>query len=79
VPGSRTCGRGLAYGGGCFGESEATACGYEGVNQGSAPSLEVAVSALSSARAVFEQTRLWQPDMYEHYQLGNGEPARATL
>jgi hypothetical protein len=37
------------------------------------------VSALSSARAVFEQTWLWQRDMYEHYQLGNGEPAKATL
>lgn len=45
----------------------------------SALPLEVAVSALSSARAVFEQTRLWQRDMYEHYQLGNGEPAKATL
>ena len=31
--------------------------------------LETAVSALTSARAIFQATRLWQRDMYEHYQL----------
>lgn len=38
-----------------------------------------AVSALASARAVFEGTRLWQRDMYEHYQVGGGQPTRAGL
>ena len=41
--------------------------------------LEAAVSALASARAVFEATRLWQRDMYEHYQLSGGPPAKAAL
>jgi hypothetical protein len=41
--------------------------------------LETAVSALVSARAVFDATRLWQRDMYEHYQLGGGSPAKAAL
>jgi hypothetical protein len=40
---------------------------------------ETAVSALASARAVFEATRLWQRDMYEHYQLSGGYPATAAL
>jgi hypothetical protein len=31
------------------------------------------------ARAVFDATRLWQRDMYEHYQLGGGSPAKAAL
>jgi hypothetical protein len=41
--------------------------------------LGTALSALASARAVFDATRLWQRDMYEHYQLGGGSPARAAL
>jgi hypothetical protein len=41
--------------------------------------LGTAVSALASARAVFDATRLWQRDMYEHYQLGGGSPAKAAL
>jgi hypothetical protein len=41
--------------------------------------LEAAVSALTSARAVFEATRLWQRDMYEHYQLSGGRPAQSAL
>jgi hypothetical protein len=41
--------------------------------------LETAISALASARAVFDQTRLWQRDMFEHYQLGGGSPAKAAL
>jgi len=42
-------------------------------------SLGTALSALTSARAVFDATRLWQRDMYEHYQLGGGSPAKAAL
>lgn len=38
-----------------------------------------AVSALASARAVFEGTRLWQREMYEHYQVGGGQAVRAGL
>jgi hypothetical protein len=41
--------------------------------------LETALSALTSARAVFDATRLWQRDMYEHYQLNGGSPAKAAL
>lgn len=41
--------------------------------------LETALSALASARAVFDATRLWQRDMYEHYQLNGGSPANAAL
>jgi hypothetical protein len=41
--------------------------------------LETAVSVLASARAVFEGTRLWQRDMYEHYQVGGASPAKAGL
>jgi hypothetical protein len=41
--------------------------------------LETALGALASARAVFDATRLWQRDMYEHYQLGGGSPAKAAL
>jgi len=41
--------------------------------------LGTAVSALASARAVFEATRLWQRDMYENYQLGGGSPSKAAL
>jgi hypothetical protein len=41
--------------------------------------LDTALSALASARAVFDATRLWQRDMYEHYQLGGGSPAKAAL
>jgi hypothetical protein len=42
-------------------------------------SLGVALSALASAQTVFEATRLWQRDMYEHYQVGAGVPAKAVL
>jgi hypothetical protein len=42
-------------------------------------SLGTALSALASARAVFDATRLWQRDMYEHYQLDGGAPAKAAL
>jgi hypothetical protein len=38
-----------------------------------------ALSTLAAAWAVFDATRLWQRDMYEHYQLGGGSPARAAL
>lgn len=38
-----------------------------------------ALSAVASARAVFDATRLWQRDMYEHYQLSGGSPAKAGL
>jgi hypothetical protein len=41
--------------------------------------LGTALSVLASARAVFDATRLWQRDMYEHYQLGGGSPAKAAL
>ncbi len=41
--------------------------------------LETAVSALTSARAIFQATRLWQRDMYEHYQLSAGHPAQSAL
>jgi hypothetical protein len=41
--------------------------------------LETALSALASARAVFDATRLWQRDICEHYQLGGGSPAKAAL
>lgn len=41
--------------------------------------LGTALSALASAWAVFEATRLWQRDMYEHYHLGGGSPAKAAL
>jgi len=41
--------------------------------------LETALSVLASARAVFQATRLWQRDMYEHYQLSGGRPARSAL
>ena len=41
--------------------------------------METAVSALVSARTVFNATRLWQRDMYEHYQLGGGTPVSAGL
>jgi hypothetical protein len=41
--------------------------------------LGTALSALESARAVFDATRLWQRDMYEHYQLGGGSPVKAAL
>lgn len=41
--------------------------------------LRTALSALASARAVFDATRLWQRDMYEHYQLGGGSPVRSAL
>jgi hypothetical protein len=55
---------------------------FRQVAQETAPadlSLETAVSALTSARAVFEATRLWQRDMYEHYQLSGGHPAQSAL
>ena len=55
---------------------------FRGVGLATAPAalpLEAAVSALASARAVFESTRLWQRDMYEHYQLSGGPPAKAAL
>lgn len=42
-------------------------------------SLAAAVSALESARQVFDQIRLWQRDMYEHYQLADGCPGKAAL
>jgi hypothetical protein len=35
--------------------------------------------SVESARAVFDATRLWQRDMYEHYQLGGGSPTKAAL
>jgi hypothetical protein len=41
--------------------------------------LETALSALASARTVFEATRAWQRDMYEYYQLRDGSPASAAL
>jgi hypothetical protein len=41
--------------------------------------LRTALSALASARAVFDATWLWQRDMYEHYQLGGGSPTKAAL
>jgi hypothetical protein len=41
--------------------------------------LETAFSVLASARTVFEATRLWQRDMYEHYQLSEGQPAQSAL
>jgi hypothetical protein len=41
--------------------------------------LETALSAIASARAVFDATRLWQRDMYEHYQLDGGSPTKAAL
>ncbi len=41
--------------------------------------LGTALSALAAARAVFDATRWWQRDMYEHYQLGCGSPAKAAL
>jgi hypothetical protein len=41
--------------------------------------LGIALSTLASARSVFDATRLWQRDMYEHYQLGGGSPAKAGL
>ena len=41
--------------------------------------LETALSAIVSARAVFDATRLWQRDMYEHYQLNGGSPTKAAL
>jgi len=34
--------------------------------------LETALSTLASARAVFDATRLWQRDMYEHYSSAAG-------
>jgi len=55
---------------------------FRHVALGAAPQalpLEAALSALASARAVFDATRLWQRDMYEHYQLGGGSPAKAAL
>jgi hypothetical protein len=41
--------------------------------------LGTALSVLASARAVFDATRLWQRDIYEHYQLGGGSAAKAAL
>lgn len=41
--------------------------------------LETATSALSSARTVFQATRLWQRDIYEHYQQGGGNLGRTSL
>jgi hypothetical protein len=41
--------------------------------------LETALSALASARAIFDATRLWLRDMYEHYQLDGGSPVKAVL
>ena len=41
--------------------------------------LGISLSALASARAVLDATRLWQRDMYEHYQLGCGSSAKAAL
>jgi hypothetical protein len=41
--------------------------------------LGTALSALASARAVFDATRLWQRDMYEYYQLGGWPPVRLAL
>lgn len=41
--------------------------------------LEAAVSALASARTVFDATRLWQRDMFEHYQLSGGHPVNVAL
>jgi hypothetical protein len=41
--------------------------------------LALAVGAMESARTVFGATRLWQRDMYEHYQAGGGSPAKAAL
>lgn len=41
--------------------------------------LGVAASALLSARTVFQATRLWQRDIYEHYQLGGGNLGSASL
>ena len=43
----------------------------------SAP-LEAALSALASARAVFDATRLRQRDTYEHCQLSGGSPAKSA-
>lgn len=41
--------------------------------------LDAATSALLSARTVFQATRLWQRDIYEHYQLGGGNLGRTSL
>jgi pyrroloquinoline quinone (PQQ) biosynthesis protein C len=41
--------------------------------------VQAATSAFLSARTVFEATRLWQRDIYEHYQLRQGSPANAVL
>jgi hypothetical protein len=41
--------------------------------------LETAVGALTAARTVFEATRLWQRDMYEHYQVAGAMPATVAL
>jgi pyrroloquinoline quinone (PQQ) biosynthesis protein C len=41
--------------------------------------LETATSALLSARTVFQATRLWQRDTYEHYQLSGGNLGRTSL
>lgn len=41
--------------------------------------LETATSALSSARTVFQATRLWQRDIYEHYQQGGSNLGRTSL
>lgn len=41
--------------------------------------LETALSALVSARTVFGATRLWQRDMWAHYQRQGGKPPTAAL
>ena len=38
--------------------------------------LDRAFAIQASARAVFDATRLWQRDMYEHYQLSGGHRRR---
>lgn len=55
---------------------------FRAVALASAPSalpLAVATSALLSAWTVFEATRLWQRDMYEHYHVNGRTPGRAGL
>ncbi|MGH3431169.1 MAG: hypothetical protein ACRD3Q_13530 [Terriglobales bacterium] len=41
--------------------------------------VDVASSALLSARTVFEATRLWQREMFEHYYVRGGSPRKAGL
>ena len=70
-----------------YGSTSATTLGghaslFRQVADDAAPNalpLRTALSALASARAVFDATWLWQRDMYEHYQLGGGSPTKAAL